>query len=63
MRNLTVELVKRTSKKMIIETEKLKGIKKSVVKKLIYHDHYRKCLFQGKTHYKTMKSFHSTNHQ
>ena len=47
---------------MIMETEKLKGIKKSVVKKLIHHDHYRKCLLEGKTHYETMKSFRSTNH-
>ena len=31
----------------IIESKKLKGIKKSVVKKKIHFDHYKDCLFTG----------------
>ena len=47
----------------IIESKKLKGIKKSVVKKKIHFDHYKDCLFSGRGHYAQMVSFRSKLHK
>ena len=33
------------------ETKKCRGVKKSVVKKTITHEDYKKCLFTGKNNY------------
>ena len=42
------------------ERKKCKGVKKSVVKKSITHEDYKKCLFPGKEQLRTMnvKSAH-----
>ena len=47
----------------IIESKKLKGIKKSVVKKKIHFEHYKDCLFTGRDHYAQMVTFRSKLHQ
>ncbi len=47
----------------IIESKKLKGIKKSVVKKKIHFDHYKDCLFTGQVHYARMITFRSKLHK
>ena len=46
----------------IIETKKLKGIKKGVVKMCIYFQHYLDCLFKGIKHFATMVSLRSFKH-
>ena len=43
--------------------KKLKGIKKSVVKQTIQHEHYRQCLFDDQQLYASMNTFRSYNHQ
>ena len=40
-----------------VEVQKCKGMKKSVVRKKINHDHYKRCLLQGKPHYESMNVF------
>ena len=51
------------SNEFIIEQcKKLKGIKKSVVKKKIHFEHYKNCLFSGQTYYARMVSFRSKLH-
>ena len=46
----------------IVESKKLKGIKKNVVKKKIHFDHYKECLFSGQDHYARMVTFRSKLH-
>ena len=41
----------------IIESKKLKGIKKSVVKKKVNFEHYKDCLLNGRDHFTRMASF------
>jgi hypothetical protein len=47
----------------ISESKKLKGIKKSVVKKKIHFEHYKDCLFTGRDQYASMVSFRSKLHK
>ena len=47
----------------ILQSKKLKGIKKNVVKKRIHFEHYKDCLFTGRDHYAQMVSFRSKLHQ
>lgn len=49
--------------KRIVESKKLKGIKKSVVKKKIHFEHYKNCLFSGRDYYARMVTFRSKLHQ
>ena len=49
--------------KRILENKKLKGIKKSVVKKKIYFEHYKDCLFSGVDQYARMVAFRSKLHK
>ena len=44
------------------ESKKCKGIKKSVVKKSIKHEDYKKCLFTGKVKYQRMNVMRSYDH-
>ena len=45
------------------ETKKCKGIKKSVVKKSITHQEYKKCLFTGKQQLRKMNLIRSHKHE
>ena len=45
------------------ESKKCKGIKKSVVKKIITHEDYKNCLFTGKEQYQKMNVIRSYNHE
>ena len=45
------------------ESKKCKGIKKSVVKKSITHEDYRKCLFTGKEQLRKMNIIRSYRHE
>ena len=47
----------------VVENKKLKGIKKSVVKKKILFEHYKDCLLSGKEHYERMVTFRSKLHK
>lgn len=47
----------------VTDNKKLKGIKKSTVKKKIHFDHYKKCLFSGIDHFASMVTFQSKLHQ
>ena len=47
----------------VVEKKKLKGIKKSVVKKKILFEHYKACLFQGQSTNATMITFRSYLHK
>ena len=47
----------------IVESKKLKGIKKNVVKKRIHFNHYKDCLFSGQDQYARMVTFRSKLHQ
>ena len=42
--------------------KKAKGVPKRVVKKSIYFDHYKKCLFEGKTYMTEFMTLRSRNH-
>ena len=44
------------------EDKKCKGVKKSVIKKNITHDDYKKCLFTGKEQLRTMNVVRSHKH-
>ena len=46
-----------------VEVQKCKGMKKSVVRKKINHDHYKRCLFEGTPHYEEMNVFKAKKHQ
>ena len=46
----------------IVESKKLKGIKKNVVKKKIHFEHYKDCLISGRDHYARMVTFRSKLH-
>ena len=46
-----------------ITRKKNKGIKKSVVKQTIQHEHYKQCLFNDLQLYASMNTFRSYNHQ
>ena len=45
------------------ESKKCKGIKKSVVKKSIAHEDYKKCLFTGKEQLRKMNVIRSHMHE
>ena len=45
------------------ETKKCKGIKKSVVKKSIMHEDYKKCLFTGKEQLREINVIRSYKHE
>ena len=45
------------------ESKKCKGIKKSVVKKSIAHEDYKKCLFTGKEQLRKMNIIRSHKHE
>ena len=45
------------------ESKKCKGVKKSVVKKSIAHEDYKKCLFTGKEHLRKMNVIRSHMHE
>ena len=45
------------------ETKKCKGVKKSVVKKSITHEDYKKCLFTGKEQLREMNVIRSYKHE
>ena len=45
------------------ETKKCKGVKKSVVKKSITHEDYKKCLFMGKEQLREMNVIRSYKHE
>ena len=45
------------------ESKKCKGIKKSVVKKSIAHEDYKKCLFSGKEQLRKMNVIRSHMHE
>ena len=45
------------------ETKKCKGVKKSVVKKSIMHEDYKKCLFTGKEQLRKMNVIRSYKHE
>ena len=45
------------------ETKKCKGIKKSVVKKSITHEDYKKCLFTGKEQLREINVIRSYKHE
>ena len=45
-----------------VTTKKLKGIKKSVVKKAIQHEHYKHCLLNNETLHASMNTFRSYKH-
>ena len=47
----------------IVQCKKLKGTKKSVVKKKIHFEHYKNCLYSGRNYYATMVSFRSKLHK
>jgi hypothetical protein len=46
----------------IVESKKLKGIKKNIVKKKIHFQHYKDCLLSGHDHYARMVTFRSKLH-
>ena len=46
----------------IVESKKLKGVKKCVVKKKIHFEHYKDCLLSGRDHYAQMVTFRSKLH-
>ena len=46
----------------IVESKKLKGIKKNIVKKKIHFQHYKNCLLSGHDHYARMVTFRSKLH-
>ena len=45
------------------ESKKCKGVKKSVVKKSIAHEDYKKCLFTGKEQLRKMNVIRSHRHE
>ena len=45
------------------ESKKCKGVKKSVVKKIITHEDYKNCLFTGKEQLRKMNVIRSYNHE
>ena len=45
------------------ESKKCKGVKKSVVKKSIMHEDYKKCLFTGKEQRRKMNVIRSHMHE
>ena len=45
------------------ESKKCKGVKKSVVKKSITHEDYKKCLFTGKEQLRRMNVIRSHKHE
>ena len=45
------------------ESKKYKGVKKSVVKKSITHEEYKKCLFTGKEQLRKMNVIRSYKHE
>ena len=45
------------------ESKKCKRVKKSVIKKSIVHDEYKKCLFMGKEQLRKMKVIRSYKHE
>ena len=45
------------------EEKKCKGVKKSVIKKTITFDDYKKCLFSGERQYRQMMAFRSRKHE
>ena len=45
------------------ESKKCKGVKKSVVKKSITHEDYKKCLFTGKEQLRKMNIIRSHRHE
>ena len=45
------------------ESKKCKGVKKSVVKKSITHEDYKKCLFTGKEQLRRMNIIRSYRHE
>ena len=45
------------------ESKKCKGVKKSVVKKSIAHEDYKKCLFTGKEQLRRMNVIRSHKHE
>ena len=45
------------------DNKKCKGVKKSVVKKTITHDDYKKCLFSGEEQLRKMNVIRSYNHE
>ena len=45
------------------ETKKCKGVKKSVIKKSITHEDYKKCLFTGKEQLREMNVIRSYKHE
>ena len=45
------------------ESKKCKGVKKSVVKKSVAHEFYKKCLFTGKEHLRKMNVIRSHMHE
>ena len=51
------------SYKMFEESKKCKGVKKSVVKKSITHEDYKKCLFTGKGQLRKMSIIRSYKHE
>ena len=44
------------------ESKKCEGVEKSVIKKSISHDDYKKCLFSRKNQLRTMKVIRSHKH-
>ena len=45
------------------ESKKCKGVKKSVIKKTITHEDYKKCLFTGKEQLRKMNIIRSHRHE
>lgn len=45
------------------EEKKCKGVKKSVIKKTITHDDYKRCLLSGEKQYRQMMTFRSRKHE
>ena len=53
---------KKKKETVCIESKKLKGIKKSVVKRKIHFEHYKNCLLSGQDYYAQMVTFRSKLH-
>ena len=52
-----------TTKLTVKECKKDKGMKKSVVKRKMRFQHYKRTLFEGTKHYEEMKTFRSKKHK
>ena len=58
-----VEDVTDNKNSVLIEEQKLKGIKKCVVKNKINHNHYKSCVLDGRRLYERMTTFRSCDHK